>query len=134
MSKFKAGVIKFVRLVPRGKVVSYGQVALYLGLPRAGRQVGWVLNKLEKSVIVPWWRVVNTLGRISIKGSYYSADDQKKLLMSEGIVVADDLTFEIEKYRFIPDDELVSKLELDPSYLEFVSNKMPFSKYFSRKN
>ena len=86
MSKFKAGVIKFVRLVPRGKVVSYGQVALYLGLPRAGRQVGWVLNKLEKSVIVPWWRVVNTLGRISIKGSYYSADDQKKLLMSESLI------------------------------------------------
>ena len=46
MSKFKDGVIKVVNLIPYGKIVSYGQVALYLGLPRAARQVGWVLNGL----------------------------------------------------------------------------------------
>ncbi len=82
--------------------MSYGQVALYVGAPRAAREVGWVLNKLT-DISVPWWRVVNNKGRISIKGSQYSAMEQKALLMREGVKIRADLTFEIEKYRFKPE-------------------------------
>ncbi len=126
--KFKEGVISVVRKIPRGRVVSYGQVALYLGLPRAAREVGWVLNQLEENTPVPWWRVVNNKGRISIIGSRYTPLDQRRLLRKEGILVGKDLTFNIGKYRFIPDAEFVKSLELDPIYLEMISDKIPYSK------
>src|SRR3989344_1641361 len=107
MSKFKDGVIKVVSKVPYGKVVSYGQVALYIGVPRAARQVGWTLNRMKGVEDIPWWRVVNNAGRISIKGSKYSAEDQKRLLVADGVKVEDDLSFDIENYRFIPDKKLL---------------------------
>jgi len=127
-NKFKEGVIKIVQKIPRGRVVSYSQVALYLGLPRAAREVGWILNQLEENTPIPWWRVVNNKGRISIKGSRYSAEDQRKLLRDEGILVKDDLTFDIEKYRFIPDMGFINNLKLDPIYLEMIGRKIPYSK------
>lgn len=131
-SKFKRGVIEVVSTVPFGKVVSYGQVALYVGMPRAARQVGWILNQLEDKTPVPWWRVVNNEGRISIKGSRYTVEDQRKLLIREGIKVEKDLTFDIEKYRFVPDDKFMEEISLDPIYLEMISDKLPYSKYFRR--
>lgn len=127
-SKFKNGVIQIVRLIPKGKVVSYGQVALYLGLPRAARQVGWILNQLEDSTPVPWWRVVNNQGRISIKGSKYSALDQKKLLEKEGIKVSKDLAFDIEKHRFFPDDNFINELKLDPMTLQLITTRVELLK------
>ncbi|HTK03484.1 MAG TPA: MGMT family protein [Alphaproteobacteria bacterium] len=130
MSKFKDSVIKIVNLIPHGKVVSYGQVALYLGMPRAARQVGWILNGLEDEFPVPWWRVVNNKGYLSIKGSMYTAQDQKELLVKEGIEVQEDFTFDIEKYRFRPSDKFIKKLELDPGYLEMIADKIPYSKSF----
>lgn len=130
MSKFKEGVIKIVSLVPKGKIVSYGQVALYIGMPRAGRQVGWILNKLEEGTEIPWWRVVNKKGYLSIKGSRYTANDQKDLLIKEGIEIEDDFSFDIERYRFVPDENFIKKLELDPIYLEMIADKIPYSKSF----
>lgn len=125
---FRQGVIKIVCLIPKGKVISYGQIALYLGAPRAAREVGWVLNGLEEKTPVPWWRVVNNTGRISIKGSRYTAEDQKNLLLKEGISINPDLTFDIEKYRFAPDDNFINSLKLDPIYLEMVLSKIPYTK------
>lgn len=119
--------MKIVNTIPLGNVVSYGQVALYIGVPRAARQVGWTLNRLEDNTPVPWWRVVNNQGRISIKGSRYTTQDQKELLEHEGVKIAEDLTFDIEKYRFIPDKDFISGLELDPNYLEMILDKIPFS-------
>lgn len=133
-SYFKEGVIKIVRLIPKGKVVSYGQVALYLGVPRAAREVGWTLNQLEENTPVPWWRVVNNTGRISIKASRYSAEDQKRFLTEEGVFVKDDLTFDIEKYRFIPDNNFINDLKLDPVYLEMISHKIPYRKALPRES
>lgn len=127
MPKFKERVIKVVNLIPRGKVVSYGQVALYIGTPRAARQVGWILNRLEEKVQIPWWRVVNNAGRISIKGSKYSAQDQKRLLEKEGLSIKKDLTFDIEKYRFKLDTKFIKKLQLDPVYLEMLYDKITFA-------
>ena len=133
MSKFKESVIRIVSLIPHGKVVSYGQVALYVGIPRAARQVGWILNQLEEKVSVPWWRVVNNEGRISIKGSMYTAEDQRKLLRREGLEVKKDLTLDIEKYRFIPSVGLLDDLGLDSIYLGIISRKIPYSNYFPKR-
>lgn len=134
MSKFKDSVVKVVQMVPKGKVVSYGQVALYIGLPRAGRQVGWVLRSLERATRVPWWRVVNNEGRISIKYSRFNGLEQKKLLEKEGVRVNEDLTFDIEKYRLKPSAAFIKKLELEPIYLALISKKIPMLKpRFRRK-
>ncbi len=132
MSKFKEKVIEVVSLIPFGKVVSYGQVALYIGIPRAARQVGWMLNRMEGDVQIPWWRVVNNQGRISIKGSKYTAEDQRELLVEEGIRVNDDLTLVIEKYRFVPHQNLLEELGLDSIYLSMISSKIPYSNYFPK--
>ena len=128
MSQFKKVVVKVVSMIPKGRVVSYGQVALYVGVPRAARQVGWILNGLGGKTPVPWWRVVNNTGRISIKGSRYSANEQRDFLLNEGVKVERDFTFDIEKYRFVPDDAFIKKLELDAGYLEAVSDKIPYGK------
>ncbi len=134
MSKFKENVYKAVRLIPSGYVASYGQVALYVGAPRAARQVGWMLNLTKDSDQVPWWRVINNEGRISIKSLKYSADEQRGLLLAEGIKVFKNMTIDIEKYRFLPDEVTLSKLEIDPLVLDKILSKIPFSKgYFKTK-
>lgn len=92
--------MEVVRTIPRGKVVSYGQVAAALGKPRAARQVGWALHTLDGDNSVPWWRVINNEGYISIKGNMMSTPlAQKKFLESEDIEVTKDLTIDINKYR-----------------------------------
>jgi len=124
VSKFKEKVVQVVNLVPYGKIVSYGQVALYVGMPGAGRQVGWILRGLSSESNVPWWRVVNNQGRVSIKGSVFSAEDQRRLLISEGVDVRSDMSFDIERYRFLPDDKFIRSLELDSLYLAMVADKL----------
>lgn len=124
MSDFKDRIIQIVRLIPKGKVVSYGQVALYAGTPRAARQVGWILSSLTTNDL-PWWRVVNREGRISIKGSRYTAVEQRELLLAEGVGVADDMTLDIQKYRFNPDIKLIESLELPSVYVNFLMTKLP---------
>lgn len=77
-----------VRQIPRGKVASYGQIAALLGHPQAARTVGWALNALRGSDVddVPWQRVINSAGRISISRADLGADLQRILLEEEGVV------------------------------------------------
>lgn len=102
MSKFKEDVLEIVRMVPKGKVVSYGQVALMVGIPRAAIQVGWVLHEFGDKV--PWWRVVNKVGRISTKCMEHNANMQKKLLEKDGVKVSKDQIVNMNIYRLIPDE------------------------------
>jgi methylated-DNA-protein-cysteine methyltransferase-like protein len=74
-----------VQQCPRGKVVSYGGVAALLGYPRAARGVGHALSALTDLDNVPWWRVVNRNGQISIS-SGHGAILQRKLLEQEGVI------------------------------------------------
>lgn len=132
-SPFKEKVIEIVKKIPAGKVVSYGQVACYIGAPRAAREVGWILNGIDtEKMQVPWWRVVNNSGRISIKGSEFSADDQKILLEKDGIEINSDFTFDIEKYRFKADEKFIKKLNLDPFYIDSISSKLSFRSFFKK--
>lgn len=124
MSEFKDRVIYIIQQVPFGTVVSYGQVAAYTGVARAARQVGWILNQNEGKVELPWWRVVNNAGRISIKGTMYNTPLlMKQLLEEEGVVVRDDFTFEIEQYRFRPTRERLRSWQLDEDYIERICVK-----------
>jgi methylated-DNA-protein-cysteine methyltransferase related protein len=121
ISQFTQKVIAVVQAVPKGNVVSYGQVATYIGVPRAARQVGWTLRGIEQSVDLPWWRVINNTGRISIEGNINNDKlMQKKLLEADGVEVHDDYTLDIETYRFKAPMELLKKWELPESYREKV--------------
>jgi methylated-DNA-protein-cysteine methyltransferase-like protein len=85
--KFARAVYALVRDVPRGTVVTYGQVAAILGHPRAARAVGMALSNLPKPLarLVPWQRVINASGRISRRGDVLRPDLQRQLLELEGI-------------------------------------------------
>jgi len=85
MSDFTERVWDVVRRVPRGRVVSYGGVAAILGRPRAARGVGRALSLLGEDSDVPWWRVINRNGEISIKGLMHGPALQRALLEGEGV-------------------------------------------------
>jgi methylated-DNA-protein-cysteine methyltransferase related protein len=84
---FYSEVFALTKKIPKGKVVSYGQIAVMLGSPRAARAVGYALNSLKKTGIddVPWQRVINSKGEISFKGDTNRANLQRKLLEQEGV-------------------------------------------------
>jgi methylated-DNA-protein-cysteine methyltransferase related protein len=101
MTPLQLRILEVVRTIPRGKVVSYGQVAIALGIPRAARLVGQAMSKMEDVDDFPWWRVLNNQGIISIKGNQFATKaTQKQLLEAEGVEVSDDFTLQINKYRF----------------------------------
>lgn len=122
MTPFKDKVITIIRSVPQGKVVSYGQVALYAGLPRAAREVGWILRGSKEDM--PWWRVINNAGRISIEGNW-QADKrtQKQLLEADGVEVSEDMIVDMEKYRFIADEKQLKAFQLEPEYIQKIIDK-----------
>ena len=125
MLPFKQRVIEIVRLIPYGKVVSYGQVALYLGLPRSAREVGWVLNSTEGKVDLPWWRVINRNGFITIKGTRFNTPVvQKRLLEAEGIEVSEKYQVDMKTIRFIADEGLLKKWQLSDEYIQGVIGKL----------
>lgn len=76
-----------VRTIPKGKVATYGQIAALCGSPRGARMVGWALNCLKPDSKVPWQRVVNREGSISIENMRASKDMQAQLLKNEGVEV-----------------------------------------------
>lgn len=101
MSDFRKSVISFIKKIPKGRVVSYGQVAAAAGSPRAARQVGGILRAADiQKEKLPWWRVVNSKGEISIKGNWEASKElQAQLLKKEGVEVKD-LKIDINKYRY----------------------------------
>jgi methylated-DNA-protein-cysteine methyltransferase-like protein len=72
-----------VRRIPRGRVASYGQVARVAGLRNAARQVGYALHALPRGSTVPWQRVLNAQGAISLRDHH--ALTQRMLLTREGV-------------------------------------------------
>jgi len=87
--KFARAVYALVRRVPRGRVVTYGQVAAILGHPRAARAVGTALANLPAPLerLVPWQRVINAAGGISARGDVHRPDLQRELLETEGVAM-----------------------------------------------
>ncbi len=99
-------VYNVVRQVPSGSVVTYGQVAVYLGSPAAARAVGYALHNLNPGSEVPWWRVINARGGISHKGRGVQADRQYELLEAEGVHFGAEGFTDLRRYRWYPGDEI----------------------------
>lgn len=89
--------------IPYGQVATYGQIAHLAGSPRAARQVGYALRALKLGEQrVPWWRVVNREGYLSINHGEAGLEKeiQRDLLISEGIEVNDHYRLDLDKYRY----------------------------------
>ncbi|MBI2984161.1 MAG: methylated-DNA--[protein]-cysteine S-methyltransferase [Candidatus Kerfeldbacteria bacterium] len=82
-------IYNMVRRVPRGRVATYGQIAALIGSPRSARVVGWALRALEPDTKVPWQRVINKDGMISIENMHTPKSVQVELLRREGVEVAE---------------------------------------------
>jgi len=78
-------ILALIAQVPRGKVVSYGQVARMAGRPGAARMVGWALHAVPRGDSVPWQRVLNSGGGISPRAGVAEVALQRRLLETEGI-------------------------------------------------
>lgn len=85
MSNFYEAVYTLVRQIPRGRVMTYGQIATILGQPRASRAVGYAMRASGRHDDVPWQRVINSQGRISAKDDIHRPILQRVLLEAEGI-------------------------------------------------
>jgi methylated-DNA-protein-cysteine methyltransferase-like protein len=97
-----------VALVPRGQLATYGQIAELIGAYGCARQVGWALRRLPLPSVVPWHRVVNAQGRISMSPGREGSDwMQIELLRAEGIPVQADGRLPLRRYLWSPELPLV---------------------------
>ena len=87
---FFQSVFEVVRLIPEGRVTSYGSIAKYLGSSKSSRMVGWAMNAAHKIPDVPAHRVVNRIGLLTGKFHFGSITEMEEKLIAEGIIVIDD--------------------------------------------
>jgi len=97
-SLFFEQVYQAVRHIPPGKVATYGQIARLLGNPRAARTVGWALHSLPSGSDVPWQRVINASGTISLDTRGPGGAIQRVLLEAEGVVFDDQGRVDLETH------------------------------------
>lgn len=90
-----------VRQVPKGRVATYGQIAKVINAPRSARVVGWALRALKPGNRIPWHRVINQAGMISIENMHTPKSLQAELLRHEGVeVVLKDGNFWVDLEKF----------------------------------
>ena len=90
-------VYEFLRTIPKGKVVTYGQIAEYLGNRRLARVVGNILHNNPDENKYPCYKVVNSKGNLSKQFAFGGIEKQKEKLEKEGIVV-NNYKVDLEKY------------------------------------
>jgi len=84
-SESAQAILAMILQIPKGKVATYGQVAALAGFPRNARQVGAILRKLPPNSGVPWYRVINSKGEISLRGTEDHVFRQRDFLEAEGV-------------------------------------------------
>lgn len=99
MQPFTERVVEIIKGIPEGKVMTYGQIATLAGSHRAARQVVRVLHSLSEKYKLPWHRVINSKGEISLK-DYESHNLQKVLLQGEGVKFTKEDTIDLNKFQF----------------------------------
>jgi methylated-DNA-protein-cysteine methyltransferase-like protein len=91
MTDFFSQVYEVVKLIPQGRVTSYGAIAAYLGSPGAARMVGWAMNASHHHAeFVPAHRVVNRNGLLTGKHHFDSPNVMRELLENEGLIFDED--------------------------------------------
>ena len=99
-------VYDVAKLIPYGRVTSYGAIAKYLGAARSARMVGWAMNGAHNMPEVPAHRVVNKIGLLTGKHHFDGTNLMQQLLESEGITVVDNQIIDFENHFWDPWKEL----------------------------
>jgi len=99
-------VYEVVRLIPPGRVTSYGAIAKYLGTAKSARMVGWAMNAAHALPGVPAHRVVNRVGVLSGKNHFATLNRMQELLEKEGIEIKEDQVRNFAKIFWDPEKEL----------------------------
>lgn len=99
MNELSKKVYKYLLKIPNGKVVTYGQIATYLGNPRLARVVGNILHNNPDEDKYPCYKVVNAKGRLAPSFAFGGMDKQKEKLQADGIEVKDDMV-DLSKYQW----------------------------------
>ena len=100
-----------VAFIPEGRLSTYGQVADWIGAYGCARQVGWTLRRLCLPSRIPWQRVVNAQGRISMSLSREGSDwMQRELLIAEGIPVDQDGRLPLKRFLWSPDEGQLAEM------------------------
>ncbi|MCF7925096.1 MAG: MGMT family protein [Candidatus Izimaplasma sp.] len=97
MQAFTEDVLHIIKSIPSGMVMTYGQIAALADNPRGARQVSRILHGMSESHQLPWHRVINSQGKISLTGEM--GNRQRGLLRQEGIQFKDN-TISLHKYQF----------------------------------
>jgi len=106
MNNFYQHVYNLVRCIPKGRVMTYGQIAVLLRKPTAARAVGYALHRTPAGQKIPWQRVINSQGRISPRGAgdkLHEPPLQRLLLEDEGIEFDAQGKIDLDRYLWEPD-------------------------------
>lgn len=100
---FFSDVFDIVRLIPRGRVTTYGAIASYLGLKSGARMVGWAMNASHAEKNVPAHRVVNRTGLLTGRHHFETPATMEKRLLKEGIKVKNHQVQEFQSRFWSPE-------------------------------
>ncbi len=109
-NSFSQRAIDIIKKIPSGRVATYGQIAMMAGNHRASRQIAWILHSLSEKKNLPWHRVVNRNGKISLKRKS-GYEFQKKLLQEEGIIFEKNEKIDFNVFLWEPMDKKPRKGE-----------------------
>ena len=104
--KFFEQVYQVVKLIPHGRVTSYGAIANYLGTKGSARMVGWAMNASHGEPEIPAHRVVNKQGLLTGKRHFGESNKMASLLEKEGIIIEKDQIQNMDQIFWDPNKEL----------------------------
>lgn len=98
MTAFTERTIEIILNIPKGRVMTYGQIAALAGNPRGARQVVRILHSMSGKYQLPWYRVINSKGQIALR--YEGYQQQLIELQAEGIEVDSNGNIDLQKYQW----------------------------------
>jgi methylated-DNA-protein-cysteine methyltransferase related protein len=104
---FFQNVYEVVKLIPKGRVTSYGAIAAYLGAKSSSRMVGWAMNMSHNNPEIPAHRVVNRQGLLTGKNHFGHPDMMRNLLEAEEVIVINDQIKDFKRLFWDPAKELM---------------------------
>lgn len=99
---YSEGVYEFLRMIPKGQVATYKQVAEYLGNPKLARVVGNILHRNPDGDLNPCYKIVNSQGYLSGSFAFGGINEQQSRLEADGIEVIDNKV-DLQKYQYHPE-------------------------------
>jgi methylated-DNA-protein-cysteine methyltransferase-like protein len=107
-SSFAERVKQFIKAIPAGKVATYGQIAMMAGNPGGVRGVVWILHSSSQKANLPWHRVINRKGKISLSPGQ-GFEEQKSRLEAEGVQFDGEDRIDLDRFLWRPGDQWVGQ-------------------------